>query len=155
MVTGAAFRRGKSKQDYETPATLICAVESRFGPITFDLAASAYNAKADKYCTEADDALTRVVWPSGGLLWLNPPFANIRPWARKCCDNRASCKIAFLVPASVGSEWFAQYVFDKALVLFLSPRISFDGMEPYPKDCILAMYGWEPGFQLWHGDWAL
>ena len=57
--------------------------------------------------------------------------------------------MAFLVPAAVGSNWFRDYVDGKALVLLLNGRLSFDGAGPYPKDCILCLYGIEPGYEVW------
>lgn len=56
-----------------------------------------------------------------------------------------------LVPASVGSRWFAEHVHGWARVLALSGRLSFDGIAPFPKDLILAVYGEPPGFDVW--DW--
>jgi hypothetical protein len=44
--TGATLNRGRSKQDYGTPWEFIHAVQSRFGPLRFDLAASTENQKA-------------------------------------------------------------------------------------------------------------
>jgi hypothetical protein len=87
-------------------------------------------------------------------LWLNPPFDPISPWAIKCAvsapiRSSMSRKILFLVPASVGSEWYAQHVHENALVLLLRPRLSFDGKNPYPKDCLLAVYGERPGVECW------
>ena len=47
---GARISTGKdNKQDYSTPAELMSAVEGRFGPIAFDLAAHAGNAKSPNY----------------------------------------------------------------------------------------------------------
>lgn len=143
--------RGKSKQDYATPPEFMLAVTSRFGPISFDLAASAHNTKHPKFYSEADDSLKQE-WGKDGLLWLNPPFDNITPWARKCAMTQRT-KILFLVPASVGSNWFRDYVYRRALVLFLNGRIAFDPLHPtwgYPKDCMLACYGLgDPGFDVW------
>ena len=50
---GPTVRRHHSKQDYETPAEFIQAVEVRFGKIKVDLAATEQNAKADRYITQA------------------------------------------------------------------------------------------------------
>lgn len=85
-------------------------------------------------------------------MWLNPPYSNIGPWAKKCAEESAlGARILFLVPASVGSNWFRDFVFKKSLVLFLNDRIKFVGAEyVYPKDCIIAAYGFgEPGFEMW------
>jgi hypothetical protein len=60
-------------------------------------------------------------------------------------------KIALLVPASVGSNWYRDYVDRYAYVLFLNGRIDFIPGEPYPKDCMLVLYGYsnKPGNRVW------
>lgn len=150
--TGPSIRRGRSKQDYGTPVEFIRAAEQRFGPIAFDLAASPDNAKAHPYFTEADDSLKQSWVKFAGTLWLNPPFANISPWAEKCAElrNRTGW-ILFLTPASIGTDWFAEHVNGKALVLGLSPRLTFEGTEdPYPKDLMLSVFGYGVhGFDTW------
>jgi hypothetical protein len=172
--TGAALARGQSKQDYGTPRKFLDAVVKRFGPLAFDLAAHQGNAVVSRWFGpggEQQDALAASCsWKKPvSNCWLNPPFDTIRPWAEKCAatagfrtlgkspaimksELRASLlrqRILFLVPASVGSEWFAQYVDGEALVLLLRPRLSFDGKNPYPKDCLLACYGELPGYECW------
>lgn len=166
--TGAAFARGASKQDYSTPDEFIAAVKNRFGlkRFDFDLAATPDNAKAKLFFDERKtDALKRDWTKLRGELWLNPPFGNIAPWAQKCADTAGRSashffwpfgwpnrRIYFLVPAAVGSNWFAAHVHERARVYFLNGRLSFDGKNPYPKDCILAVYdGCAYGYQVW--DW--
>ncbi len=154
-VTGASMARGRSRQDYETPWEFIKAVENRFGKLTIDLAASFSNCKADAFFNEKQNSLSDAVqWSNfNGLLWLNPPFDNIAPWAKKCAEESAKgARILFLTPASVGSNWFAEHVYGQAKVLALRPRLSFDGNQPYPKDCILSYFtpGVEnPKFECW------
>ncbi len=163
-----AQRPGKSKQDYGTPIELIRAVEKRWGALTLDLAASEHNAKAPYYFTAEDDFLKQdftsgAGLPDGALCWLNPPFENLGPWMAKCAvDAAKGAQIIMLVPASVGSEWFATHVwpcpFSK--VIALRPRLTFEGCkDPYPKDCMLILWGsrvgladpemGEPKFDIW------
>lgn len=164
-ATGAALRRGRSKQDYGTPWEFIRAVEGRWGPILLDLAAHAGNAKAPLWIGEEEDSLS-VSWselcPTGNL-WLNPPFANIAPWAAKCHEEAAkrSGLIFLLTPASIGSEWFHAHVYQIARVLGLRPRIPFEGPpinpktgkpDGYPKDLMLSIYGEPPGLDTWRWD---
>jgi phage N-6-adenine-methyltransferase len=143
--SGAAFNRGASKQDYSTPRDFLAAVEKRFGKIVCDLAATAENRVCDQFLGPgspyAADSLSCNWHKYRGLYWLNPPFANIEPWAKKCCEemNRGA-RILFLVPASVGSRWFEKYVLYMSDVYFLAPRLSFDGKHPFPKDCMLCHY---------------
>lgn len=154
-----------SKQDYGTPLALIDAVQQKFGVIAFDLAASAENAIHPRFFSEADDALSKewnVARPDeDALLWLNPPFKHIEPWAKKCARQAAEhgVRIAMLTPASVGAQWFVDHVwqpFDQpwhtsefrrrspsrpraADVYFLTGRLTFVGAtDPYPKDCMLV-----------------
>lgn len=151
-----AQKPGRSKQDYGTPRALIDAVEKRFGPLAWDLAATDENAKAAKFITPDQDSLSRCWSMLSGNMWLNPPFANIEPWAKKCAETILddSSRILLLTPASVGSEWFRGYVNGRALVLALSPRLTFEGCaDPYPKDCIISVYGKPPGFQCWRWRW--
>lgn len=150
--TGAALNRGHSRQDYATPWSFIHAVEKRFGKIDCDLAASQHNAKASCFITEEQDSLS-MRWPVfNTLLWLNPPFGNITPWAKKCYEeSQLGAHILLLVPASVGSNWFAEFVHEKARVYFLRPRLMFEGeKDPYPRDLLLANFGPVPGYECWN-----
>lgn len=155
---------GRSKQDYGTPADFIAAVEERWGKLAFDLAADESNAKAKRFWTEEDDSLSDACeWNAiapGKLLWLNPPFGNIGPWAAKCAEYAALARarrtaldkkgrLLFLTPASVGANWYAAHVHDQARVVFLNGRLCFDGKDPYPKDCMLSVFGEPPGFEIW------
>lgn len=155
--TGASLNRGNSRQDYGTPRVFLDAVEARFGELQFDLAATAENAVTTEYYDENINALSSD-WAANlasfvnCLAWLNPPFADIAPWAERCARfSSPRLRILLLVPASVGSNWFAEHVHKKAVVLGLSPRLTFVGMkDPYPKDLILCAFGFGcSGFDLW------
>jgi phage N-6-adenine-methyltransferase len=174
----------RSKQNYATPANFIGAAKRRLriDAFSFDFAAEAENTKAPQYWTEQIDSLSQsaetwVAAAAGGWGWLNPPFEKIGPWAKRCMETRMrGGKIAFLVPAGVGADWFADYVDGHALVLMLNGRLCFiddwqhtidpatqkPGKGPercylsaplYPKDCILCLYSQtiKPGYEVW--DW--
>jgi hypothetical protein len=172
-----AQRLGNSKQDYSTPRAFLDAVERRWGELTFDLAGThanavvrEFNRRVPKCYTPEQDSFKQPWGPKkvGLRPWLNPPFGHIEPWAARCAakalDFRspqpapdAPYKIFFLVPASVGSNWFARYVDlpvkeGLARCCFLQGRLSFDGKNPYPKDCMLVVYNDTPGYEIW--DWA-
>lgn len=161
-TTGASMARHDSKQDYSTPDDFLAVVRSKFGPLTFDLAADEDNCKANRpdarngvkpYFTSEDNSLSCDWNPLFGTLWLNPPFNDIKPWVEKCAwessrPDRNFSRILLLVPASVGSEWFAKHVFGRSRIYMLIGRLSFDGKAPYPKDTILCSYPGE-GVELW------
>lgn len=155
MTTGPTINRHRSKQDYSTPKNFMDAVVKRFGPIYYDLAASPDNSKSVHFYTEEENSLNQDWHMLDGVLWLNPPFNNITPWARKCAEEAdGGARILFLTPASIGSNWFCNYVHRKAMVLSLNGRLCFDGRNPFPKDCILSCYGFGVGFDIWKwGAW--
>lgn len=155
---------GRSKQDYQTPPEFLQTVKNLLD-ITyfdFDLAADKNNtvvhhALDDKgYFDEADNALVQC-WRLGyGYNWCNPPYADIRPWVEHACIQTMTfyCKTAMLLPAGVGSNWWRDWVHNKAYVHFLNPRLQFVGTTAsYPKD--LALLLWSPattgsgGYNVW------
>lgn len=151
--TGATLNRGRSNQAWGTPWEFIRACVHRFGPISHDLAAGVDNRKANEFFGEMDNSLVQDWTRLDGNLWLNPPFANIGTWAEKCAVTSARRRgfILFLTPASIGTEWFEAYVHHRAVVLALSPRLTFEGADdPYPKDLMLSVYGYGlSGFNTW------
>lgn len=134
---------GLSKQDYQTPVEFIKAVKRRLYIHDFccDLAASASNRQAEKWWAEEDNSLLQS-WDEEGWNWLNPPYANIKEWVEKAhFESLNGAHIAMLIPASVGANWWAEYVEDSCYQLFLNGRITFVGCTtPYPKDCSLLLY---------------
>jgi hypothetical protein len=147
-----------SKQDYGTPTELLTAVQKRFGNILVDLAAHGKNHVVDRWfgpqSPEYQDSLHySCQWRNyKGLLWLNPEFEDITPWVEKSyVESNYGAFISVLTPASIGSHWFYDYVYEKSLILALNPRIKFKECEDsYPKDCIISIYGGgEIDFEVW------
>ena len=136
---------GKSKQDYCTPPEFLRAVEKRLGIKQFyiDLAANKETRIVLRYLWDAFSVSWTEMLPSGEWGWLNPPYSDITPWVEKAYQEaRKDAQIAMLIPASVGSNWWADFVHRRCYVLFPSPRLQFVGTTaPYPKDCALLLYG--------------
>jgi hypothetical protein len=138
----------ESRQDYATPPDFMAAVERRFGRIVFDLAAHAENKKHPDYFGpggQVEDSLSAA--------WLNPPFSHISPWAEKCAlESSQGAEILMLITASVGTNYFRDFIAPFAEVFLLSGRICFDGENLFPKDCLLAWYRYrQPKIHIW--DW--
>lgn len=154
-------------QTFRTPPDFLRAVERKFGvEIAFDLACTAEDCVTSQafivrgfFHDAGEDALAKP-WPSlrnGQAAWCNPPYAKAGAFARVASES-PHCRTLMLVPASVGTAWFAQYVHQKALVCFLRPRLTFlqpDG-TPMPqginRDLMLLGYGWTPGVYVCE-DW--
>jgi phage N-6-adenine-methyltransferase len=148
---------GRSKQTYCTPIEFIHAIQRVFhvGAWAVDLAATAENRICPVHLgpgsARGENALL-VDWGYiDGDRWMNPPFENIEPWAKKAALHRKVGRTFMLVPASVGSNWYAEHVHGVAHVVALSPRITFVGETAgYPKDLMLLVWGAvEGGFSTW------
>lgn len=141
--TGPSIKRGKSEQEVGTPRVFLDAVEERFGRICVDLAASESNAVCASFFDEEQNSLVQDWSELEGTCWLNPPFANIAPWAEKLSSVRDRLGwTLMLVPASVGSNWYREHIQDKCFELYLNGRITFVGSEQgYPKDLALFCAG--------------
>jgi hypothetical protein len=214
----------ESKQDYQTPKSLMEAIKKRFGPISFDLAAHAGNKQhpryfAPTYFTETfeemlplesfqglpiDASLPSELKPisisfvkqdkkkgiwiyekktwnddpeaygkdafahswaalsdkfhgehrSGrGLLYLNCEFNDITPWARRCCEEgEKGANILLLTPMTT-ANWFRDYMAGKGDCYPLSGRLSFDGKNVFPKDCLITNYSPDCRGDLFLWDW--
>jgi phage N-6-adenine-methyltransferase len=152
MATMPEQKPGRSKQDYATPPEFVEAVArcvgASLGPsrtgFAIDLAASAANSKGRVFYSEEDDSLVQPWAAALGAAWgwLNPPFAQIGPWVKKCAmEAERGAKVAVLLPSGVGTEWFAAFVARRAHVLFVRPRLTFMGeTTPYPKDLMVCLY---------------
>jgi hypothetical protein len=142
------------KQTYGTPPAFLNAVWARFGAVGWDLAATYENSVATDFISPERNSL-ETPWPiyrsprhpnEPVQMWLNPPFADIAPWAKKCAEwvtgmAVPGSRIFMLVPAAVGTNWWRDYVSGKARVIAVSPRLTFVGCkDPFPKDCALCVY---------------
>lgn len=156
-MSGPTIDRANSSGDIWTPWNFANAIVEKFGPIAWDLAATIESCKSGTghYITAEQDSLT-VDWHKldcgicvNKLLYLNPPYSNITPWARKCAEeSKLGAEILLLVPASVGANWFWDWVEPFATVYSVG-RMAFDNCfdkqgkpvtTAYPKDLILAHY---------------
>lgn len=152
MSNGASFNRGKSKQVVATPPRFVRAVEYKLKErFTWDLAATHENFKAPNYFSKGENSFLQKWHKLKGLLWLNPEYDDIESWAAKSfIESCQGARIVMLVPASVGSNWFRDYIHEKTRTIFVNGRIVFLGStQGYPKDLILACFGFRPGFEIW------
>lgn len=151
-MSGPSINRAESSGDIWTPQVFIDAVERNWGPLVVDLAATTASAKAPTYYTPEQDSLKQDWSRLGGNLWLNPPYSNIAPWVKKCAESyreNEQIELFLLVPASIGANWFWDYVWDYSTVYSVG-RMTFDNCfdrktgqlvsTVYPKDLILCHY---------------
>jgi phage N-6-adenine-methyltransferase len=150
-------RSDEVKQSIATPWPFIHALEQRFGvPVDFDLAATAENAKAPDYWTKGDNAL-KSDWSSifaienpglhererhVRLAFCNPPFSNLKPWAKKLAECRWLTRwTVMLAPSSHDADWFQLLLRGKVQIDAI-PRIQFEtNTHLYPKGLALYVAG--------------
>lgn len=155
-MTMPVQKPGRSRQDYRTPQDLLHALKRRLGIHEFavDLAADKDSTVSPYFhFTQEMDALVQDWNVAPGWGFCNPPYANIMPWVRKAEEESWHAQIAMLLPAGVGSNWWRDYVHDKAHVLLLNGRITFVGETlPYPKDCVILLYTnyAKGGYEVWN-----
>lgn len=143
-MNGAGFSPDKGEQVVGTPDEFLKAVILRFGSLGFDLACDGRNNVLElPGFTPEDDALKRS-WPVDDLWnWLNPPFKKSNLFTAKAHEEgQRGAKTLVLVRAAIGSEWFAENVEGKALVVPIRGRLMFKGHDKnYAADLILLVYG--------------
>jgi DNA N-6-adenine-methyltransferase (Dam) len=146
-------RPGRSVQEVGTPDDFLSAFETRFGSIVWDLAANSKNSVLGRGhygpgSEFGEDSLDKDWSTLNGELWLNPPFEDIGPWARKATQGG---NVNLFVPLS-SSNWARDYCWGVGKIYVLNPRITFKGHKTaYPKDMMLVRYGLAitPTVELW------
>ena len=162
-IINTSSKDDKKKQAAGTPWEFIAALGERFGtPVDFDLAALKVNAKADSFFSPEDDSLKqdwRDLRTSGGkrvkLAYLNPPYADIDPWAAKLVECRWLKRwTVALWPASFSCRWWNDRLVGKVQIDAI-PRMKFIGQKDlYPKDLAIAIAGFGVvGSGFW--DWRI
>jgi phage N-6-adenine-methyltransferase len=152
----------EGRQDYETPPELIKAVERDFGSLSFDLAADMLNAICEEYFIKEQDSLSQD-WLKAfkdhdrhglGFLWLNPPYAQVKPWMEKCRDESAKgARILTLTLAAIDTSWYRKIVAPNAASYILTDRVTFVGEKyAFTKPLMLSEWGTgKTGLGYW--DW--
>lgn len=124
-----------NKDLWQTPDNVVSYFEDFIGrEIVLDAASSAANAVSTDFITEDDNAL-ETNWlehytAHDGLVWLNPPFSNIKPFVERAIQmSDLGANVCVLVTNSTCSHWFHQ-AFDRAESIFMPRgRIAFISAE--------------------------
>lgn len=79
-----------------------------WGPFTVDVAASAENAKCDRFYDQRQDGLKQP-WDRERV-WCNPPYSDIGPWLRKA-HHELTAHVAMLIPSNrTERPWWQEWV---------------------------------------------
>jgi phage N-6-adenine-methyltransferase len=135
------FRRsGDDDSDNRgTPQYIFDWISEQFGPFDLDVAANELNAKVPHYFTKAQNGLAQK-WH--GNVWMNPPYSDVEPWAKKAYEYARSGKgvVVALLPVWTETKWFDEYASHGRIIL-LRGRIRFvhgeKGSAPFPNMVVI------------------
>ena len=92
------------------------------------------------------DGLT-VDWLSYEKIFCNPPYDNIKTWAKKCHKtlteakvNNQSIEIHLLIPARTDTKYFHDYIYEHADLKFIKGRLKFRNLTNISKKTTSAPF---------------
>jgi phage N-6-adenine-methyltransferase len=143
----AAYRKRRARSvhfssrscEWETPPDLFAALAHRFGGLDLDPAATAANAKCERYFTRAEDGLAQS-WT--GRVWLNPPYGReMGAWMQKAWESSQTTAelVVCLVPARTDTAWWHKWA-ARGEVEYLKGRLRFGGASssaPFPSAIVV------------------
>jgi hypothetical protein len=88
-----------------------------------------------------------------GLLWLNCEWADVDPWAARCAlEAERGASITLLTHVAI-TAWFSKHIAGRADCYPLLGRMSFDGKNLFPKDCMISHFHPEATGSMAVWDW--
>lgn len=111
--------------EWGTPREFFDALHAEFD-FTVDVAATAENAKCERYFTPEQDGLAQD-W-AGERCWMNPPYGRaIKLWMRKAYEESLrGTLVVCLVPARTDTAWWWDYAMNGE-IRFIRGRLRFEG----------------------------
>jgi hypothetical protein len=89
----------------------------------------------------------------GGLLWDNCEWADGDRWSARHREEAKKGAHSLLLTHVAISRWFKTNVVGHADIYLLLGRMSFDGKNVYPKDCMLSHYHRDARGKMCLWDW--
>lgn len=118
------FHQMAGNQNWETPWKLFNRLNDAFH-FTLDGAASIDNSKCDNFITEKQNA--HITYPEGEVIFCNPPYSNVLPWAKTFNRWAESNIVVALVQDRTDTQWWGELTKSCSQVVFLTPRVNFIG----------------------------
>lgn len=127
--------------EWETPQDFFMELNKEFH-FVLDVCATRLNAKCPEYFTKEMDGLNQPWY--GVTVWCNPPYSDIKNWARKCSEHTGTA--VMLVPARTDTAWFHDYCYNKPNVeiRFIRGRLKFGDSKnstPFPSMIVVFRNG--------------
>ena len=125
--------------DHATPRWLFRALDDEFR-FTLDVAASAHNAKCEKYFDAETNGLLQS-WQNQ-VVWCNPPYESehLQAWMSKAWNEcKKNCTAVLLVPCKTDQAWFHDVAL-RGEIRFIKGRVKFIGSTdtaPFPSMVVI------------------
>lgn len=127
--------------EWPTPQSFFDILNAEFG-FTLDVAASASNAKCERFFDKEQDGLAQE-W-GGEVVWMNPPFGHeIKHWMKKAHETGTQeAPVVCLVPARTDTRWWHRYAMEAGEIRLLDKRLQFvGGKQKAPFPAALVIFG--------------
>jgi hypothetical protein len=149
----------RTNQDHCTPRYLVDAIEDfGGGSILCDPCSnpwSTVNAKIEYSKRNDQDGLT-ADWPPSGLIYINPPFGDIRPWVERCnlhYRSYGNAEIIMVAPFAPERAWFkAAWVANRTAACW-PRRVAWEGSGASPPFATVIFYWGARRSEFWR--WAM
>jgi len=145
------------KDDWETPYSLYAKLNLEFN-FDVDVAANSKNTKCPVYIPYPEVDALQADWNTyGKRAFMNPPYSNWHPWAKKAVEQSTSKNpilVVGLLPVDTSTRAFHQFIYRQpnAEIRFLDHRLRFEyGGIPGPSPARFAsmVVLWRPRGELW------
>lgn len=129
-MVAKAYHSGDSEADNsQTPWWIIRQIQDVANvKIKFDVCAEPRTAKAPKYFTKEDDALSRPwsILKGNSALWMNPPFSLASEFTTKAADEaQRGCVIIACVKHAPDATWFQEMEKRATFIYVPDGRVNF------------------------------
>jgi site-specific DNA-methyltransferase (adenine-specific) len=125
---------------WTTPQDFFDTLNKEFN-FTLDPCCFKETAKCKKYYTPVEDGLKQS-W-SNEVVFCNPPYGSeIKHWVKKSYEESKNdtTTIVMLIPARTDTQWFHDYIYNKAEIRFIKGRLKFGGAKnsaPFPSMIVI------------------
>jgi len=130
-----------ARSEWETPQDFFDELDREFS-FDLDAAASAENAKCERFWTKEDNALLQ---PWDGIIWCNPPYTKdwklTYAFVRKGYEEAQKGSIVvMLLAARTDVRWWHDYAMRASEIRLVKGRLRFSGSGPAPFPSAILVF---------------
>ena len=128
------------KDDWQTPGKILDCVHELCAVIGLDPCAGRGTDIAVSNMTADEDGLS-IAWEKQGLVFVNPPYSQLKLWVPKCVEEaRKGTEVVLLIPArtdtiafQLAMRWSNAVCFVAGRLKFLDQGVPCKNSAPFPN----------------------